>query len=138
MVENPFSVNESIELHDSELATVYFSDGTAVVTLSSAYVHQSSGVPGVDSGLGWYQCATLKFAGAPPVPVPANLPVGISDGFLRIGDRMHDHLIPACGKFEDAIEFSILISTQETLTIRGSGITIELHGEPSGLERYKS
>src|SRR5437016_4648859 len=54
-------VNECLELHDSTLSHVTFRDGSAVVSLSSAYVHRSPGRPGRDAGSGGYQPATLTF-----------------------------------------------------------------------------
>jgi hypothetical protein len=130
-------MNEGIELHDSKLSHVSFRDGSAVVSLSSAYVHHSTGRPGWDAGSGGYQPATLTFDEAPPVSLPAELPVSISDGFLRIGDTTHDNLIPASGTFERAVEFSIVLTTAETLTIRARRVTIQLHGEPSYIEQFK-
>ena len=129
-------MNEGIELHDSELSAVSFSDGSAVVSLSPAYLHRSSGVPGSDAGSGWSQPATLTFAGTSPVSLPAKLPAWVSDGLLRIGDTVHKNLIPASGCFEGAVEFSIVLVTAETLTIRGQQVTIQLHGEPSYIEDF--
>jgi len=130
-------VNERIELHDSTLASVSFSDGLAVVLLAPAYIHRSHGLPGSDAGSGWLQSATLTFAGASPVSSPAGLPVWISDGFLRIDDALHDNLIPTHGSFEGAVEFSIVLTTAEVLTIRGRRISIQLLGDSSYLEEYK-
>jgi hypothetical protein len=130
-------VNEGIELHDSELSAVTFNDGSVVVSLSPAYVHRWSGIPGSEAGSGWLQCATLTFAGTQPVGLSAKLPVGVSDGSLRIGNVVHDNLIPANGSFEAPVEFSIVLATAETLTIRGQRVTIQLHGEPSYVEEFK-
>jgi hypothetical protein len=130
-------VNEGIELHDSELSAVSFRDGSAVVSLSPAYVHRSSGVPGTDVGSGWSQPATLTFTGTSPVPIPTELPAWVSEGLLRIGDTVHNNLIPSSGSFEGAVEFSIALVTGEALIIRGQRISIQLHGEPSYIEEFK-
>jgi hypothetical protein len=90
----------------------------------------------VDAGSGWSQPATLTFRGASPVTKPALLPATISEGSLRIGSATHDNVIPAGGSFEGVIEFSVLLSTGETLTIRGQCVHIELHDEPSFVESF--
>ena len=130
-------MNEGIELHGSVFSDLSFVGGTALVSFSHAYVHRSSGVPGSDAGSGWSQPATLTFASASPVPSPAELPVWISDGFLRIGDTVHNNLIPASGRFEGGVELSLVLASAEAFTIRGVSVSIELHGEPSYIEEFK-
>ena len=129
-------MNEGIELHDSELAAVSFSGGEAVVSLSRAYIHRTTGQPGVDSGSGWLQPATLTLGRALLVSQPTELPATVSDGFLRIGSELHANVIPASGTFEGAIELSIVLSTAEVLTIRAQRISIQLHAEPSFVESF--
>ena len=129
-------MNEAIELHDSELAAVTFSSGSAVLSLSSAYIHRSTGRPGLDAGSGWSQRATLTFGDTIPIPSLPQLPATISDGFLRIGSTLHSNVIPASGSFEDSIELSIVLTTAEPLTIRAQRVSIQLHGEPSFIESF--
>jgi hypothetical protein len=130
-------VNERIELHDSELSGVTFSGDSAIVFFSRAYVHRSLGVPGSDAGSSWSQPATLTFIGASPVPLPAELPVWISDGLLRISDTVYNNLIPASGRFEGGVELSLVLASAETLTIRGQRVSIQLHGESSCIEKFE-
>jgi hypothetical protein len=129
-------VNECIELHDSELATISISGGEVVVSFSSAYIHRSTGRPGIDSGTGWLQPATLTLTDALLVSMPVELPATISDGFLRIGSDHHDNGIPASGTFEGAIELSIVLATAEVLAIRGQRISIQLHGTATFVENF--
>ncbi len=129
-------MNEGIELHDSELVAVTCSGGEAVVSLSSAYIHRTTGSPGVDSDSGWLQPAMLTISAASLSTTPTLLPATISDGFLRIGSAHHSNVIPASGTFADAIELSLVLSTGEALTIRGQRISIQLHGESSFVESF--
>lgn len=131
-------MNQRIELHDSELSGVLLNEGEAVVSFSSAYLHCSTGIPGVDSGSGWLQPATLTLSGASLVSTVGVLPATISDGFLRIGSDLHSNVIPASGTFEAAIELSIILNTGKELTIRGQRISIQLHGTPSFVESFNS
>jgi hypothetical protein len=129
-------VNEGIELHDSELASVSVSGSEAVVSFSSAYIHRTTGTPGVDSGSGWLQPATLTLTDAFPFSSPVVLPATICEGFLRIGSDLHSNVIPASGDFDGAIELSIVLATAEVLIIRGQRIAIQLHGTPSFVESF--
>jgi hypothetical protein len=45
-------MNSLIEFHDSTLGEVWSSEKTVVVALRPAYIHQSTGRPGIDSGIG--------------------------------------------------------------------------------------
>ena len=129
-------MNEGIELHDSKLAAVTCRDGEAIVSLSPAYLHRSAGTPGVDAGSGWLRSATLTISSAVLASAPETLPAAIFDGFLRIGSEQCGNIIPASGAFAAAIDLSLVLSTGETLTIRGQGISIQLLGASSFVESF--
>ncbi|MDR3404692.1 MAG: hypothetical protein P4L99_19470 [Chthoniobacter sp.] len=126
---------KAIELHDSELAAISCVNGATMFSLSPAYVHRSSGRAGRDTGLGWWQEGTLTIAGA-SISAAIQLPATISDGSLRIAGELHDNCIPAAGTFDGPIELQLLFDTSEKLMIRGERLTVELRGEPSGLEDF--
>jgi hypothetical protein len=129
-------VNDGIELHDSDLAAITCSGEELVVSLSPAYIHRTTGSPGVDPGTGWLQPATLTFRAASLISSPALLPATISDGFLRIGSEQHSNVIPAGGAFTGLVELSLVLTTGEALIIHGQSIRIQLHGEPSFVENF--
>lgn len=130
-----FRVNKSIELHDSRLDAIITVGGETIVSLSPAYVHSSEGRPGIDAGSGWLQSATLALGEGTLRVMPAHLPVAVAGGFIRIGSEPRDNMIPI-GIFEGPVEISMVLVTGETLRIRGQGIRIELHGEPSFVEDF--
>jgi hypothetical protein len=121
------SVNEGIELHDSELAAVDSRDGSVHLTLSPAYIHRG--------GSGWLQDATLTIRGAGSAPSIADLPAAIWEGSLRVGDDCHNNLIPPTGTFEGVISLSITLVRGEAFTIEGDHASIELHGQPRFVEK---
>jgi len=129
-------MNAGIELHDSTLASVTSADGTVVILLSPAYVHHSEGRPGTDAGSGWLQDATFTIREAGEIPSPAELPLEIADGFLRIGESIHDNLLPAGGRFEGAIELSLTLTNSETVVFRGTSIEIRMQGDAKWLESF--
>lgn len=133
-------MNEAIELHDSELVAVSSSEDSIILSLSPAYIHRSSGRPGIDAGTGWTQAATLTIIGSSAFS-PVTLPATISQGRLRIGSDLYRNVIPAAGTFESPIEFSAVVFASDftirgDITIRGSGLTIALQGEPSYVEDF--
>jgi hypothetical protein len=129
------SAHRAIEFHDSELAAVSQVGASVVLSFSAAYVHESTGVPGVDAGVGWYQRATLTIAHG-EVASDAQAPAGVADGFIRVAGALHQNHIPAAGTLDGPIELSLLLSTAETLLVRGAAITIELSGQPSRIEQF--
>ncbi len=130
------SANRAIELHDSELGAVSRVGASVVVSFSAVYVHESTGMPGVDAGVGWYQPATLTIAHG-EIVTDTQLPARVGNGFIRVAGTFHQSHIPAvAGTLDGPIELSLLLSTAETLLVRGAAITIELSGQPSPVEQF--
>lgn len=129
-------MNREIQLHDSEVSEVTHREGSTSIILGTAYVHESPGVPGFHAGRIWDQPARLIFTGTEPVSLPG-LPLWIHGGTLRIGRALHESFIPADGEWQDVTELVIILSTGNgvadggTLTVKGSGVKIELVGERS-------
>jgi hypothetical protein len=80
--------NRSIEIHDSVLAAVLFSQGEAQLHFSSVYIHQSEGVPGRDAGSGWVQKAILRIHDARVDGAFSEFPVDLSDGQIQMGKNI--------------------------------------------------
>jgi hypothetical protein len=93
-------------------------------------------VPGVATGVGWYQPARLTIAYG-EIASDAQAPAGVTDGFIRVADTLHQNHIPAAaGTLDGPIELSLLLSTAKTLLVRGAAITIELSGQSSPVEQF--
>lgn len=128
-------MNKSIELHDSKLDAIITVGAEVIVSLSPAYVHSSEGRPGIDAGSGWLQSATLALGEGSLRVMPAQLPTAIAGGFIRLRSEPRDNMIPI-GAFEGPVELSMVLVSGETLSVRGNGIHIQLHGEPSFVEDF--
>src|ERR1700745_3598444 len=117
------SAHRAIEFHDSELVAGSRGGASVVLSFSAAYVHESTGVAGVDAGVGWYQPATLTITQGEIVSA-AQVPASVADGFIRVAGTLHRNHIPAvAGTLDGPIELSLLLSTAETLLVRGATIT---------------
>ena len=129
-------MNQSIELHDSELSAISCTDNAVVLILTPAYVHRSGGHPGRDRGTGWSQTASLSIFDA-EIASTYHLPASICEGVLRIGGDLYENMIPAEGTFEALIDFRIILSTGQSLAINGRRLVIALHGSPLYVEDFK-
>ena len=132
-------MNQAIELHDSDLVSIKSIGDSVVLAFAPAYIHCSSGRPGIDSGTGWTQAATLAIRSASAFS-PVTLPAEVSSGWLRVGHEVYQNVIPV-GTFDGAIEFSAIAFAKDFLvrndiTIRCSHLTITLEGEPSHVEEF--
>jgi len=56
--------NIALEFHDSEVLAVEPRQGSLIVMFSAAYVHRSTGRPGIDSGSGYVQSVEMQFLDA--------------------------------------------------------------------------
>lgn len=128
-------MNESIELHDSELVSLSEAAGSVVVGLS-AYIHRTEAEPGVDWGTGWVGSVIISFDTACLTTVPSKLPATIGEGSLQTRIGNFSNVIPlpmeACG----GVELSVALCNGESLIIRGEATRIHLDGVPVFVERF--
>lgn len=139
--KGPESVsNRAFELHDSEIASIEFDDGSAIFTFSHAYIHQSDGVPGVDSGTGWSQRAELKIENASEPELPKQMPYRIEDGLLKLNDTEHPNLIPIPLLHNGDVTVKLLVADAKyvysEISIAGSGAELKLIGEAEYMEDF--
>jgi hypothetical protein len=129
-------MNREIQLHDSEISAFNQLGGSTVIVFSTAYIHESSGIPAYDPGQIWTQEAVITIEGTSTFPPSVELPIWAIHGILRIGQTVHDGFIPASIHYKGETKFEIVLSTDDgsdggTHIFRGSGVKIELLGEPS-------
>jgi hypothetical protein len=134
-------VNTAIQLHDCEISEVSHSSGSTTIVFSTAYIHESVGVPGADPGRIWTQVAMITIGGTNPPSISVDLPIWVLGGTLATGQTCHDGFIPAGGQFDCDTEVAFHLSTVDgsdggTLSVKGNGLRIELCGEPSKPEDY--
>jgi hypothetical protein len=134
-------VNTEIQLHDCEISEVSHSSGSTTIVFSTAYIHESVGVPGADPGRIWTQVAKITVGATTPPSIPVDLPIWVLGGTLAIGQTHHEDFIPARGQFDGDADLEFHLSTVDgsdggTLSVKGNGLRIELCGEPSKPEDY--
>src|ERR1700704_4412107 len=83
-----------IELHDSELSAVDIQDQQILLEFRPAYVHESSGTPGVDPGRGGWQDVDVVVRRPTDLRRVVNLPVDVSSGSLTIESERLSNVVP--------------------------------------------
>lgn len=101
------------------------------------YIHDSIGVPGVDSGSGWVQEAMLRIRDAVVVRSFSTFPVELLDGLLKLDEVILQNEIPIPLRHEGTVEFRLESSSGETLLITGRDADLELLGEPKYVEEFR-
>ena len=131
--------NRAIEIHDSVLAGVSFSQGEARLHFLSVYIHQSEGVPGRDAGGGWVQEAVLRIHDARVEGALSEFPVDLSDGQIQMGNKIVDNEIPVPLHHKGTFELRLQAMWQEqgVVSFTGSGAELELLGEPEYVEEFR-
>ena len=85
--------NVAIEIHDSTLECIE-SDGDALVAVLSAYVHRSSGRPGIDDGTGWSQTLHLRFHRGRASGNVDMVPIDLLGGHVDASNERFENMIP--------------------------------------------
>lgn len=131
--------NRAIEIHDSVLSHISFSQNEAQLHFSALYIHESDGVPGVDAGRGWYQQAILRIQNAKVEGVFRELPVDLTHASTRIGQNIFENEIPVPLHHEGAFELRLQPMGQEggIVTFTGSAAELELLGERGNIEDFR-
>jgi hypothetical protein len=118
-------MNEAIELHDSRLAAVEFHGSTAVLTLSPAVLHRSTGRPAVDASSVFGQDFRLELAEASLQGEIGELPADVWDGDFELDGVLSVNLIPLpCEGGKPARLMLHLEPDNRRLTITGTGIRV--------------
>ena len=128
-------MNAALELHDSEVAEVKVGRDTLRIVFDPAYVHRSSGRPGIDAGDGFLQPAQLIFSEASWSGLPAECRGTVSDGSLLVDEKSLG-LVPCPLQVSGEIAARIEFTSGKVLTVEAKGLACELLGPGRWLEAY--
>ena len=67
-------MNQALELHDTTLKEIVIEGSETTLCLSSAIVHKSDGIPGLDSGTCWVQKINIELEEAILEKIPEDIP----------------------------------------------------------------
>ena len=130
--------SRSIELHDSEVADIAsLADKRVTIHFSSAYGHESIGVPGVNRGKGYVQKAELIVDRGIVLGALPSFPVTISEGTVVEDGRESSNMMPIPYEFRGLFDLCIVFITAHTVSVRGAGANLVLHGEAEYVEEFR-
>jgi len=136
--------NQCAELHDSEIAVLWYEQNDeAILIFSSFYIHESEGKPGIDEGIGWFQRAELVIENATEIEFPIeNWSWSITTGETEVDGVLHRNGIPL--PLECKNSFRIYLEVLEDSgngdykkrEIKGSSATLTLLGKKGKMEEF--
>jgi hypothetical protein len=127
--------NVALELHDSTLESVEH-EGHVLIARFSAYVHRSSGAPGVDAGTGWSQSVHFRIGGARVKGSLGSLPMELLGGRLVVSGQVFDNLVRMPLIDSGLVSVQLQGSNSLELVIDGEGIEANLVGPAKYLESF--
>lgn len=133
-------MNQIIELHDSEVAAIWFDNDEAIIIFSSAYLHRSTGEPGVDAGSGWIQRAELVIGDADETDLTELAFITVYGGSLEIDGIVHKNGIPipldSRGRIKLKLEVCDADYNFSSIEIAGKWAKLSLLGEARYVEEF--
>lgn len=128
--------NRAIEIYDSTLTSLVKEGQRVVVDLQPAYIHRSTGTPGVDPGGGWAQDVILVVEQATIDGSVPDLPCDLWEGSLRVGHQTIENIIPLPLDYRGDVQLMLVTQTESGVIVRGSAISATPVGEPKFIEEF--
>ncbi len=126
-------MRDDVELHDSRVV-LGRADGVLVLRLAPAYVHHWTRGPGGWRGEGRRHAAEIRIAGGSATPMPGEGPFQIAGGWLQVGDRRFDNLIPAALDVRAPVRGRLDLVNAPPLEVAGAGVVVRLTGDAQFVE----
>lgn len=129
--------NAAMEFHDSIVAAAKTDGAILTIVLSPAYIHRSTGTPGVDKGTGWRQEVIVALRDcALPFDFPM-LPIALVDGQLITSERINDGMVPLPLYHAGQVCVELRFECGGCVRLSASEIRADLAGEPVYLEAFR-
>jgi hypothetical protein len=130
---HPRIQRRAIELHDTKVLW-WRAEGSILRIRLDAYVHVSSGEPGLDPGTGWSQEVDVVVQNASIVAVPSETSLWITRGSVEVEGSLQDGLpLPFDASGAIRIEWT---GAEGRLAVSGSGLSVIPLDEPRFVEKF--
>jgi hypothetical protein len=128
--------NAAVEIHDSKLERIETA-GDDVIAIIDAYVHRSTGRPGVDPGTGWSQSVQLRFVRGKATGSVGSNPMELLDGRLVLSGQVLPNIIPMPLDHVGPSRVEFESWNGATIIIEGDGVTGAFGGPPVYVEEFE-
>lgn len=122
-------MNQSVELHDSCIASITQKDEFVIVRFSPAYLHISDGVPGIDAGVGCVADLELEFRNGVIESACHSFPVTLYSGRILLGSVDFDNRFPLPVDVRGSTHFLGFGNYGEEIVVRGDAVRSKIVGE---------
>lgn len=129
-------MNEALEFHDSKVASVVRESGVMRMSLEPAYVHRSSGRPGIDAGKGYVQSAEIAFSDARVEQEGACIG-SLSSGSISCDDQVFDNVLPMPFSVAGAVQAKFEFASGGVLQVWALACACWSKGEARYVEAYE-
>lgn len=127
--------NAAVEIHDSTLERIE-PRGPDMVAVLHAYVHRSTGRPGIDAGTGWVQPVQLHFQMATATGSMGAIPVELLDGRLVLSGETINNFIPMPLNHVGPSRIELESWNETRIVFEGDGLTASFAGPPEYVEEF--
>ena len=128
--------NRSIEFHDSTLYSIQKIGDTIEILLKPAYVHESSGRPGVDKGIGCSQDVMIVLSES-NLPTLTNVfPVDISEGEIKSNEIHIRNMLPIPFDLTENFTLKLELTDGSNLVFSGTKINVKTLGDATFIENF--
>ena len=128
-------MNSALEFHDSKIHQVTVFEDQLHLEFSSAYIHCSTGRPGIDAGSGYVQEAKITFTNAIFSGLSTKCSGPLFDGFIRVNlEEFSLIALPLNASGLICAEF--VFSSGAILNVTAKAVTCSCLGEPTYVESF--
>jgi hypothetical protein len=130
-------MNSAIELHDSKVSSVKRDGSVVCIALEQAYIHRSSGRPGIDAGEGYVQAVDLVLSGVATLEEEGKCLGTISDGSITVGEQEFANVLPLPFGLNGRVSAKFAFVSGGVLAISATEVACVLMGVARYVEAYE-
>ena len=131
-------MNTGVELHDSRVADITSVAEELRIAFRPAYIHESDGIPGTDSGWGYLQSVEFTFSDA-TFSEDGECRGAVTDGTVRTSTVEYANLVPLPLSASGKITAELVFTTGGVLKVFARAFSCRAIGERDSnfRERYE-
>jgi hypothetical protein len=131
-------VNVAIEMHDSECLAVDLNEAGHGSVLLLAFVHRTSGEPGISPGEGGVQRVRITMEGMVVEGNVGELPAYVYEGSLMVGDCLQNNMVPFPVEYSTSVCLKMMLSDDaRVVAVSGKAAAIRSEGEFEHVEDFE-